>query len=109
VCDEVLPSIRKTGGYAKPTSTVDGQISVELAEYVALLKQRAELAEIKSSREQTLAKMSCAIALMRDGNYSREDIAQIADLDTCAVDYLFSDLYQDAAKQGVFSFRMRTH
>ena len=111
VCDEVLPTIRKTGGYAQPqaAATVNGQISVELAEYVALLKQQAELAKLKAQSEQTQSKIAIATALMQSGTYSREEIAEIAGIDLHTVDYLFADLCREAAKRGAISFRMRNH
>jgi prophage antirepressor-like protein len=111
VCDEVLPTIRKTGSYAQPkaTSTVNGQISVEMAEYVALLKQQAELAQMKAQSKQAESKIAIATALMRNGSYSREDIAEIAGIDLHTVDYLFADLCREAAKHGAISFRMRNH
>ena len=111
VCDEVLPTIRKTGGYAHPKAapTVNGQISVELAEYVALLKQQAELAKLKAQSEQAQSKIAIATALMRSGTYSREEIAEIAGIDLHTVDYLFADLCREAAKHGAISFHMRNH
>lgn len=111
VTSEVLPAIRKTGSYTHPQGapTVNGQISVELAEYVSLLKQQAELAKLSAQREQTRSAMGVAAALMQDGNYSREEIAQIAGIDLHTVDYIFADLCREAAKQGVHSFRMRHH
>lgn len=111
VTSEVLPAIRKTGSYTHPqaTPTVNGQISIEMAEYIAMLKQQAELAKLSVQREKTLAAMTIATALMRDGNYSREEIAQIAGVEVHTVDYIFADLCRNAAKQGVHSFRLKTH
>lgn len=111
VTSEVLPAIRKTGIYThqQAAPTVNGQISVETAEYIAMLKQQAELAKLSVQREKTLAAMTIATALMRDGNYSREEIAQIAGVEVHTVDYLFADLCRNAAKQGVHSFRLKTH
>ena len=44
VCDEVLPTIRKTGGYhADPAMT-----AVPTARYIALLEAKVELAELKA-------------------------------------------------------------
>ena len=110
VCDEVLPAIRKTGGYVQPpaTSTVNGQISVEMAEYVALLKQQAELVTIKAQRKEAQSKAILATTLMRDGNYSREEIAEIAGIDLHTVDYLFADLRRAGERDGVcFHLRIR--
>lgn len=108
VCDEVLPTIRKTGSYAQPqaAATVNGQISVELAEYVALLKQQAELSTIKAQRKEAQSKAILATTLMRDGNYSREDIAEIAGIDLHTVNYLFADLRR-AGERGGVCFHLR--
>ena len=110
VCDEVLPTIRKTGSYTQPqaTATVNGQISVEMAEYVALLKQQAELVTIKAQRKEAQSKAILATTLMRDGNYSCEEIAEIAGIDLHTVDYLFADLRRAGERDGVcFHLRIR--
>ena len=110
VCDEVLPTIRKTGSYAQPqaAATVNGQIGVEMAEYVALLKQQAELATINAQRKVAQTKAILAVTLMRDGNYSREEIAELAGIDLHTVDYLFADLRRSGERDGVcFHLRIR--
>ena len=110
VCDEVLPTIRKTGSYAQPqaAATVNGQIGVEMAEYVALLKQQAELATINAQRKVAQTKAVLAVTLMRDGNYSREEIAELAGIDLHTVDYLFADLRRSGERDGVcFHLRIR--
>lgn len=103
VCDEVLPAIRKQGGYinlrvqqAKATDIqpLTGRVSVHLAEYVALIKksaeQNAQLAKLKTRHDQTKAKISVAEALMNEGHYSREEIANISCLHLHLIDFLFS-------------------
>ena len=110
VCDEVLPTIRKTGSYAQPlaAATVNGQIGVEMAEYVALLKQQAELATINAQRKVAQTKAVLAVTLMRDGNYSREEIAELAGIELHTVDYLFADLRRSGERDGVcFHLRIR--
>lgn len=113
VCDEVLPTIRKTGGYiypqAKAADALTGQVTVQLAEYVTLIKQSAELADLKAKSEKANSKISVATALMREGRYSREEVATIAGIDLNTVDYLFADLSTQAARMGYKLSSLRSH
>lgn len=113
VCDEVLPTIRKTGGYIHPQANaaeaLTGQVTVQLAEYVTLIKQSAELADLKAKSEKANSKISVATALMREGRYSREEVATIAGIDLNTVDYLFADLSTQAARMGYKLSSLRSH
>jgi len=111
VTSEVLPSIRKTGGYthpqAKEPAALAGNVTVALADYVGLLKQRDELARRKTSSTETQTKLDIACALIREGNHSREEIAAIAGMGLHFVDFIHADLCREAARRGLPPFSLR--
>jgi len=110
VCDEVLPSIRKTGGYTHPQAkeaALTGNVTVQLADYVGLLKHRDELARHKASSSEAQSKLDIACALIREGCHSREEIAAIAGMGLHFVDFIHADLCREAARRGLPPFSLR--
>ena len=57
---------------------------------------------------KSLPSLALAVTLMRDGNYSREEIAELAGIELHTVDYLFADLRRSGERDGVcFHLRIR--
>lgn len=97
VCDEVLPTIRKTGAYTHPQAqeAVADQVAIPSAEYIQLLKKCAEqaekcveLAELKAKAQHVDHCFAVARNLIDQGRHTREQIAAIAGLTLEATDYL---------------------
>lgn len=90
VCDEVLPSIRKTGRYSHPEAQAGkstyAKANIPTPEYVSLLKQSVELAKRKTT--DTLADV--AVALIRQGKSNRAEIIAMTGLQAEYVDYLMA-------------------
>ncbi len=94
VCDEVLPSIRKTGGYAVPKATADegltGEVTILVDEYVYLLKQRADFAHLRHERAMEDQRLNVAVDLIAQGKMTRQEISSISGVSLPLVDQLIA-------------------
>lgn len=97
VCDEVLPSIRKNGGYAstgaeQPLS--GGNVRIPTAEYLSLLKQSAEMWRMKHRAALVDNKEAVIIALMEHGpTLSTCEIASVAGAEAYEVAFVQAARY----------------
>ncbi len=90
VCDEVLPSLRKTGHYVIDNKPVENlsKVSIPTTEYVSLLRQSAELWRLQHRKSLIDQKEAVVVALLEHSGLSQDAIAAIAGAESYEVAFV---------------------